>query len=303
MTNAQKLRRYATYASTSVALTLIVVKFFAYIMTDSVAMLSSFLDSVVDLAASLITLFSVNHAMQPPDREHRFGHGKAEPLAALAQSGFVFGSALLLCNEAVGRLFNPAPLQNSTIGFVVMVFAILLTYGLTRFQKYVIRHTESVAIDADHFHYAGDILINTAVILSLGIQRYFGITWVDPLFAFAIAGILLSGAWRIGKDAYHILMDRELPEESRETIRKAVLSLPHVVGVHDLRTRSDSERIFVEIHVELPPEMPLQEAHDIAEQATKSIHASFPTSDVIVHLDPAGHEEKRLDRQIEIQNA
>ncbi len=189
--------RLATYASVATAATLIGVKLAAWIYTDSVSLLSTLIDSLLDAIASLINLIAVRHALSPPDREHRFGHGKAEPLAALAQATFISGSAVFLVFEASHRLFNPEPLEHMSLGIWVMIFAIAVTFVLTRFQAYVVRRTNSLAIKADSLHYVGDILINAAVIVALLLVSEFGWLWADATFGLAIAGFILVTAWRI----------------------------------------------------------------------------------------------------------
>src|SRR6266576_2031781 len=155
---ADRLRRLATYASVTVA---------AWLETGSVALLSSLVDSLLDAAASVVTLVAVRHAMSPADREHRFGHGKAEPLAVLGQSAFITGSAMLLLAEAVRRLLWPVPVENPPAGIGVMIFSIVLTIGLVLFQRYVLRRTGSIAITADELHYRGDLVLNLSVIAAL----------------------------------------------------------------------------------------------------------------------------------------
>ncbi|HSK38634.1 MAG TPA: cation diffusion facilitator family transporter, partial [Arenibaculum sp.] len=186
-TGGDRLRRLATYASVGVALTLIVAKLAAYVLTGSVSLLSSLIDSSTDLLASAVTLFGVRHAMRPPDRSHRFGHGKAEPLAALAQAAFVTGSAVFLSYEAVNRFVRPEPIREGWIGIAVMVLAIVLTLALVAYQRHVVRRTGSVAIDADSLHYRGDLFINLAVIAVLLLSRFSQWPYFDPLFAVAIA--------------------------------------------------------------------------------------------------------------------
>lgn len=295
----EKLRRRATYASVSVALFLIAAKLAAYFITDSVAMLSSLLDSTIDLLSSLVTVYGVASALRPPDREHRFGHGKAEPLAALAQAAFIVGSSVLLSYEALSRFYHPKAIENENFGYGVMVLAIALTLMLVQFQHHVIHRTGSIAIKADRLHYAGDLFINLAVMLSFGLQQWTGFTWFDPFFALLIAAALITTAIRIAQDALNVLMDRELPEEERSKIQSIVESVPGVRGMHDLRTRSDSDRIFIEMHVECAADMTLRDAHRVSDSIIKVIRKEFANADVFVHQDPEGLEEDRLDRQIE----
>ncbi|MDD5586626.1 MAG: cation diffusion facilitator family transporter [Alphaproteobacteria bacterium] len=296
------LRRYATYASVAVAMTLILAKLAAYVLTDSVAMLSSMIDSMVDLVASLVAAYGVARALRPPSREYRFGHGKAEPLAALMQAAFIVGSAILLAVEALGRLYQPRAIENTGIGYAVVVFAIVLTLALLLFQRYVIHRTKSLAISADRLHYSGDVLINLAVGATYALESYTKQIWLDPLFALVIGGILLVGAYKICRKALSVLMDRELPEADRTRISSVAMMQEGVRGLHDLRTRSDSGRAFIELHLEVDPEITVRAAHDIAENVMEKINRVFPNADVLVHQDPLGVEEKRLDEEIEDNN-
>ena len=293
-----RLRRMATYASIAVSTTLIVAKLIAYFLTDSVAMLSSLLDSTVDLMASLVTAWGVASALRPPDREHRFGHGKAESLAALAQAAFITGSSVLLGYEALSRLYNARDLSNETAGYVVMVLAIVLTIFLVAFQRYAIRRTGSMAIGADHMHYVGDVGVNLAVIVALALYQWTGLKWFDPLFAIAISGGLIVTALRVARKALNVLMDHELPDADRERIRAIVLAQPSVRGVHDMRTRSDSDRIFAEMHVEMDGDVNLRAAHRVAETIVAALRGEYPQADVLIHQDPVGIKEDRLDEQI-----
>lgn len=293
------LRRLATIASIGVACILILTKIIAFYVTDSVALLSSMIDSAVDILASIVAAVGVAHAMAPPDSEHRYGHGKAEPLSAMAQGAFIIGSSLLLTIEAVGRFAAPRPVENAPVGYIVMGLAIVLTFLLLLFQKYVIRRTGSIAIDSDRLHYTGDILMNLSVIASLAIQSYIHVSWIDPLFALFIAGTMLRGAFTIMKRALDVLMDRELSEDERKKIKDIVLGTYGVMGVHDLRTRTDSGRIFMELHVELDPDLSLRRAHDITEKVEQRIRDDYPSADITIHQDPAGYNEARLDHVIE----
>jgi len=290
---AGRLMRLATYAAVGVATTLIVVKFVAWLMTDSVSLLSTLIDSFLDVAASTVNLLAVRHALEPADEEHRFGHGKAESLAGLAQSTFIAGSALFLLLQAGERLYNPSEVQNTLVGYGVMVFSILATLGLVLFQKYVVKRTQSLAITADSAHYTMDVLVNVSVIVSLFLASELGWWIADPLFAIAIAFYILHGAYEIGREAYHVLMDRELPDEDREKIRQLALQHPLVNDMHDLRTRQSGPDVFIQMHVEMRGELSLHEAHDIAEDVMHRIEAAYPRAEVLIHQDPSGIEEDR----------
>ena len=286
-----RLMRLATYASVAVAVVLIVFKTVAWFMTDSVAILSSLIDSWLDALASIVNLLAVRHALQPADSEHRFGHGKLESLAGLGQSAFIAGSAVLLLFEAGHRLYAPAPVSNELVGMGVMVFTIVLTLILVRFQIYVVRTTKSVAISADSLHYKGDILLNGSVLISLAASMSLGWSFLDPIFAIAIAGYILWNAWRIVAQSLGVLMDRELPDEDRTRIRKIALSHSEVRELHDLRSRTSGAMTFIQLHLEMDGEMTLARAHDIADEVEAEIRAAFPEAEVIIHQDPEGLAE------------
>lgn len=296
--NNDMLRRAATYASITVATLLIAAKLTAYLLTNSVAMLSSLLDSTVDLLASVVTMFGVASALRPPDQKHRYGYGKAEPLAALTQGAFIIGSSVLLGYESLRRLLHPEPPPEPGLGYAVMALAIGLTLGLVAFQNYVVRRTGSMAISADSLHYRGDLFINIAVAISLALGEWTGNGIYDPLFALVIALILIAGAWRITREALFVLLDRELPEMDREKIRDTVRSHPQVRGLHDLRTRSDGDKRFIEFHLELDGHLTLTAAHDIADALERQLRKHFSGAEILIHQEPAGLDDERLDRRL-----
>jgi len=291
--NASRLMRLATYASVLVASVLILAKLVAWLATDSVSMLSTLLDSVLDVAASLVNLFAVRHALTPADREHRFGHGKAEPLAALGQSAFVAGSAVLLIVEVVRRFWRPQAVENGEIGILVMMGSIAVTAVLVLFQRHVVRKTGSLAISADRLHYLGDVLVNSAVIVALALTELLGWKWLDPAFGALIAAYILYTAWSIARSSFDMLMDRELPEEERQRIRSIATAHPQVRALHELRTRASGPSIFIQFHLEMAGEMSLYEAHRIADQVENQILAAYPGAEVIIHEDPSGVAERR----------
>ena len=288
-----RLMRLATRLSVAVGIVLIGAKLVAWIATDSVALLSSLIDSTLDAVASVVNLVAVHHALLPADRQHRFGHAKAEPLAGLAQSTFIIGSALFLIGEAAKRLVSPEPVDHVAAGIGVMALSVLLTAGLVLFQRFVVRRTGSLAVGADHLHYTGDLAMNVSVILSLILAGQFGFSRVDPPFALAIAGFLIYSAARIGWQSFHLLMDREFPDGQRQAIIEICIRHPDVIDVHDLRTRSAGVRSFIQLHLELNPDISLRRAHLISDDVEGEIQAVFPAADIIIHQDPSGIEESR----------
>lgn len=297
--SAARLRNRAALASVAVASALILAKLAAWLVTGSVVMLISLIDSGADLLASCVTLVGVRHAMQPPDAAHRYGHGKAEPLAALAQTGFVLGSMLLLVYEAVLRLIEPRDIEQPEIAIAVMLLAIAMTLALVLYQRHVVRRTGSIAIAADRMHYAADLFTNLAVIAALLLIALTGIARLDPLFALVIAGAMVWWAVGIGRGAFDMLMDRELPEADRARIVSLALAHAEARGVHDIRSRRAGPTLFIELHLELDGRLTLARAHAIAHEIEDEIREAFPGAEVLIHQEPDDVKDERLDDLIE----
>ena len=286
-----RLMRLATIASVCVACILIVAKIVASLMTGSVSMLSSLVDSLLDAFASLVNLFAVHHALQPADREHRFGHGKAEPLAGLAQAAFIAGSGVFIAIEAVHRLFTSEPIEDSTLGIAVMVFSLVMTLALVMFQSKVVKLTGSTAIGADALHYRTDIMLNLSVIAALVAAGQFGLWWFDGVVALGIAFYIAWSSWKVATRSLDLLMDREFVQEDRDRIKALCWSHPETRGMHDLRTRSSGIQPFIQLHLELDPGLSLVRAHQISDEVELMIMNEFPGAEVIIHQDPLGYEE------------
>lgn len=290
-----RLLKRATRAALAVSGALICLKFAAWVATDSVAILSSLVDSALDAMASAINFVAVRHALAPPDAEHRFGHGKAESIAGLAQAAFVSGSALFLVFEALSRLASPRPVAYGDAGVAVMFVSIVLTFGLVRYQTYVVRRTGSTAIGADSLHYRADLLANLAIIGALVGAGRFDAAWIDSAAALLVAAYILYSAWGILRTALDGLMDREFPEAERRRILDIAAAHPQVRGVHDLRTRRSGPRGFVQLHLELKGSMTLRDAHVVSDRVEKDIVAAFPGTEAIIHQDPEGIAEDMPD--------
>lgn len=291
----ESLLKLATYASVGVAVILIAAKTVAWLLGDSVALLSSLVDSGLDAIASLLNLLAVRHALTPADAEHRFGHGKAEALAGMGQGAFIAGSALFLFVEAGQRFAEPVQPEHSTLGIAVMVLSIGLTGGLVIFQRYVMQRTRSLAIGADRLHYLGDLLTNALVIVSLLAAGLPGMQWADPLGAIVIAGIILKSAVEIMRQSYDHLMDREMSDDERERIAGIVREHPEAHSLHDLRTRMAGNQAFIQFHLELDPEITLREAHRISDEIEAKLLSVFPGAQIIIHQDPLGVDEPRAE--------
>jgi ferrous-iron efflux pump FieF len=278
----------AALASVAMALFLLLLKAFAAIQTGSVAMLGSLADTGLDLVASLVTLFAVRVAAMPADREHRFGHGKAEALGALAQIVLISISAIVIGWRAVDRLLQGARTDHADYGIAVSVVALAATLALLAYQRSIIRRTGSVAIRTDNVHYQSDLLLNLSVIAALVLDQYLGFTGADPLFGLGIAAWLMWGAWRASSHALDQLMDREWPEEKRQRFLAVAARHPEARGIHDLRTRSSGTHDFAQFHIWIDPAMTVDAAHDVVEAIEASLAGEFPGCEVLIHLDPEG---------------
>lgn len=282
------LTRSAAYASIATALFLIGLKGWAAWRTDSTAMLGSLADTALDLLASVVTLVGVWYAARPADATHRFGHGKAEALAAIVQVMLIAVSATGIAARAIGRLVDGGETAAAQEGIAVSVIAMMATLLLLWWQRRVIRLTGSVAIRTDNVHYQSDLLLNAAVIAALVLDQYMGWTQADPLFGLAIAAWLLWGAFRAGADAVDMVMDREWPEEKRTRFLDVLARQPELYGVHDLRTRSSGALDFVQFHASVDPAMTVAEAHRVMDEIEARLEAEFPGVEVLIHPDPAG---------------
>ncbi|EKM0531338.1 CDF family cation-efflux transporter FieF [Cronobacter turicensis] len=275
----------AALAATLVATLLLIIKIFAWWYTGSVSILAALVDSLVDIAASLTNLFVVRYSLQPADEEHTFGHGKAESLAALAQSMFISGSALFLFLTGIQHLIQPEPMRAPLVGIVVTMAALVTTLMLVTFQRWVVRKTRSQAVRADMLHYQSDVMMNTAILVALALSWY-GLRRADALFALGIGVWILYSALRMGYEAVQSLLDRALPDDERQAIVDIIAAWPGVRGAHDLRTRQSGPTRFIQLHLEMEDNLPLVQAHLIAEQVEQAILFRFPGSDVIIHQDP-----------------
>lgn len=280
-----RLMRLATVAALAVALSLALAKAIAWWLSGSVSLLAGLTDSLLDGAASLLNLIAVHYALRPADEDHRYGHGKAEALAGLGQALFIGASALLVASHTVDRLLHPEPIGAPALGIAVMLLSLALTIALLLFQNHVVKLTGSTAIRADSLHYRSDLLLNSSILLALLLAGY-GWPQLDALFGIGIALFILYSALNIAREAAAVLMDQELAAELSERIHLLACAVPGVLGAHDLRTRKSGTHWFVQLHVELPGELSLLQAHALCEQVDAAIRAEFSRAEVLVHADP-----------------
>lgn len=282
----------AAAASIATALVLIALKAWAALETSSMAMLGSLADSSLDLVASLIVLLAVRVAAAPADRDHRFGHGKAEALAALVQVILITLSALFILARSGERLLSGAPTTDAELGIGVSVLAILFTFALISYQRMVVKRTGSVAIETDRLHYASDLFLNLSVIAALVLDQLAGLTGADAAFGLLIALWLLYSAWGAASDSIDQLMDREWPDSLRAQFLAAARDYPELAGLHDLRTRTSGTHHFAQFHVWVPGDWTVREAHDRLDRVEEQLQKRFPGTEILIHIDPEGQVDR-----------
>ncbi|MDE1938723.1 MAG: cation diffusion facilitator family transporter [Alphaproteobacteria bacterium] len=283
------LMRRVALAAVGTATFLVLLKTVAFVLTGSIAMMASLADSALDVIASFVNLLAIRHALTPADAEHRFGHGKAEPLAGLAQSAFIGGSSVFLVIESVRRIIEPHIIHHGDAGLVVMGISICVTVVLVIAQQITVHRTGSIAIGADRMHYISDILVNAGVAVGIVLASKFGITIADPAVGLLVAGVLALGVWHVFRQSYDQLMDRELPDSERARIESIVMRHPEVRNVHDLRTRAAGATAFIQFHIELDPAISLMRSHAVSDEVEQSLQQTFPKAEVIIHQDPQGY--------------
>jgi ferrous-iron efflux pump FieF len=290
--DANAATRLATTVAVSMALLLILLKGYAWLQSGSVALLGSLADSFLDLVTSSVMFLAVRYASQPADDEHRFGHGKAEAVAALVQGGLTTASAILLAYTSVQRFMAGQPVHAPEEGIVVSVIAIITTLILVVVQKRVIAKTASVAIEADHAHYQGDILLNSAVILALVLESYAHLRGADNLFGIIIAAVILINGYRAARRAWDMLMDKSWPEEDQQKLLALVMAHSEVRHVHALRARTSGLDRFVDFHIWVDPMLSVAEGHRIAHEVEHALEEAFAHTDFLIHVEPDSPEDR-----------
>ena len=285
-------RSYEFWVKASSIVTMVMVslmiatKAWAWLASGSASMLGSLTDSLMDITATLMSFLVLSYALRPADDDHRFGHGKAEALAGLGQAAFIAGSGCLLMFHGIERLINPVELSHSLLGVWVSIFAIACTLVIVFVQNKVVKHTESIAIKADSVHYKGDLILNAAVLLAI-LLAYYGVLYADPLFAIGVAGYLLYNSWDIATESASHLMDKELPDEEKQSIFEIARNHNDVYGVHGIRTRQGGKVKFIQLQLELDDNLPLIRAHKVADEVELMITQQFESEvDILIHLDP-----------------
>lgn len=295
---SNRLKKIASIASVALASSLSLIKLFAALYTGSLAVLSSLVDSIADVFSSMITFVAIRFSSLPASHQHRYGFGKVEALSALIQSAFVAGSGVFVIYEGVRRFIAPKEVVDTGWGLIVMIFSLCATIGLIVFQKYVVKKTKSLAVSADSVHYMVDVATNLSIIFSLLVVKFFKLYWFDTLAAIFISAYLLINAYKIAKTAINLLLDRELDDQIRKEAEKTILDNCFTKGIHDLRTRDLGGIYMFEFHLELDGNLSLYEAHELTDIVEEKLMHKFPNSQIIIHQDPAGLKEDRLDNRL-----
>lgn len=290
-----RLKKIAVTSSIALACVLCIIKMIASFYTGSLAVLSSLIDSLSDVFASSVSYIAVKFSTKPANCSHRYGYGRAESLSALIQAAFVAGSGLFVLYDGLNRIFNPLEIHQTGFGLIVMIISLVATIILISFQKYVARLTGSVAVSADSAHYTVDVLTNASIIISLLVVKFFNINWFDILTAALISTYLIYNAYKIAAEAVGALTDKELSDEIRNEVIEIINSCEGIKGFHDLRSRDLGGTYMFEVHLELDGNLPLVKAHEFTENVENKIKAKFSDSQIVVHQDPFGIKEKRLD--------
>ncbi len=276
----------------AIVIALVFAKSVAVAYSGSAAVLSSLIDSLSDIGLSLMTLIAVRWSLKPADEDHRFGHGKIEGISALLQAAFLIGGGSFLLLEAFGRFLNPSPIHNHVFTLFLMGLSVLLSFMIALVQKIGARKSGSLAIEADALHYASDVAINGAVFLVVLVD-YMGwaANWLDPLCALLVAGLMGRAALQIAEKSFAMLMDKELPEETRSRIIAIIRSHPEVLGMHDLRTTQSGVKFIISFDIELDPSILLWSAHEVSRSIENTILAEFEMAEIMIHIDPYGDTE------------
>ena len=294
-----KLKNFAAAASILTAVILTAMKAVAAMMTGSLSILSSMIDSLSDVVSSIITYIAVHFSGKPINDKHRYGYGKAEAVSALMQAAFIIGSAGFILYDGISHCIKPVVIKETNFGIAIMFISLLLTAVLVTIQRYVVKKTNSLAIAADSLHYVVDFLSNASVIVSLIIVHYWKLYWIDICTAVAIAIYLLYNTWQMICHALDEITDKELPDNIKSDIINLVRSVPEVRGCHDFRSRIAAAQFFIELHLEFDGNLSLLETHHLSDLAENKIHEKYPQAQVIIHQDPYGIKESRLDYDVE----
>lgn len=283
----QKLIKTSTLFSIATGSFLVILKLIAWYITDAVTLLSSLMDSAMDVLVALINFVAVRYSFKPADSDHRFGHAKAQDLAALAQAVFIAALSVGISIQAVSKFIHPSQIESGWIGIAVMIISLVLTAALITFQHYVVRKTKSNIIHADATHYLTDLLSNLSIIIVLFISTYYSVEWLDPTLGIILALYILKSAYDIGKQAFDNLMDKEFALTERDSIMAIILNHPKVKSINELKTRHGGHKSFIQFDFTMDGNATLNEAHQVAHEIEAALLQKYPDAEIFIHQEPA----------------
>ncbi len=286
ISNKEKLVKKAAYVSLSAVISMFVIRLYLMIETSSMSVTASLVDSLLDFVTAGINLFAIYYSQQPPDKQHRFGHGKAEDIAVFAQGLFFGSSGIYIIYLAMQEFIAQKPIETKSSDIILMIGTIIINLAVVYYQRTVIKKTNSSVIKADNLHYLADLLTNLAVISSLIVNFYFKVDFLDKIFGLIIGGYIIFGSYSLLKKSLNNLMDRELEDQERNKITAIIKQSKDVLGFHDLKTRYAGNRVFIQFHVELDGNIILEKANKISENIIKKLSSEFKDAEIIIHQDP-----------------
>jgi len=295
-----RLEKKATVASSSVAALLVLIKLTIGILSGSIAVLASAIDSLLDLTVSMFNYFALHNSEKDPDEQFHFGRSKLEPLAAVIEGTIISLSALFILYEAIAKIIHSEPMRYMSESITVMVISLVITGALVYFLSYVAKKTNNMVIRADALHYKTDLFSNGAVLFALVAVHYSGIELIDPILGIAIAIYMIYSAIPIVKEGVLMLLDVSLPKEDVDKIKAIIEAEPEITSYHYLRTRISGSHIFISVHIVFNVSISLYDAHVIADRVELKIKELFDDDKklhILIHMDP--YDDKDINEEEE----
>lgn len=274
--------------------TLILLKLVSGLITGSVSLIAEAIHSIMDLAAAIVAFVSVSISDRPADRQHPYGHGKAENISGVIEGLLIFVAAGFIIYEAIQRIITRVELEFLELGIILMFVSIVVNTVVSRYLHKISRSTDSLALEADATHLSTDVLTMAGVLLGLIVVRITGLTVIDPVIALAVALVIIKAAFTITKKSFGGLMDTRLPEKEEAAIIACLAEHKElVVGFHKLRTRKAGSFRQVDLHLVIPKALHLDEAHQICDHLERHITGLLDSTDVTIHMEPCKSECRR----------
>lgn len=293
-----RIEKKATLISTIVAFLLVTFKLSVGIISGSVAVLASAIDSLLDMVVSLFNYFALHNSDKEPDENFNFGRRKLEPLAAVIEGTIISLSALFILYSAISKMVQGSIIEHLNISIGVMIASLIITAGLVFFLNHVAKKTGNMVIQADALHYKTDLLSNGAILVSLVFISFTEYTFIDPLLGIGISVYMIYSAFPLIKEGILMLLDAALDSNSVANINKLLNSQFDISSHHDLRTRQSGSEIYISVHVVFSISTSLYDAHMVGDRIELAFKNLFPENTVysLIHLDPYDDsEEANLD--------